>query len=598
MGALFGLVGDGTLEEVRAMGARLTHRGSFQQTWNPAPGVYFGQAGWKPLESTDCALYAADWGAQLPGELLLAEALSRGMRSFSDLRGFFSIAICIGTDVLIAVDQVGYKELYYTSLPGRLAFASEYKALLALSDLPAHPNRDAVQQYLATKQPLARRSFLEGIYRIPAGHAIRVSRGRHAMEPYWQPREQLVVRSTEAHVAAVRQALLCTVERQIAGCPEVGITIGGGLDAAAVLAAVRRVAPDLAISTFTIGTGPNDPEILGAREAARAFGTRHHESLFKVAAIPSQLPRLVWLTEDCAGREEALLQLQVLSEAGSRVRCLMGGHGADVIFGGMPRHRLVALAEQLPWLHGPLGELFALSQAGVKPASLAGRAAGLAVYGRYPPEALRVPGGCSRPQWYWQPRLNDFIRATCQQINSLHYLEPAHEAARATFSSPFLDPDMIALSLTIPGRLKTGWRRHKWVLREALRDLLPVAIRRRRKAIQRIHSQCVLGETLTSCAELWFRESALERHQLVSQADLRRLLLAPVGALRSRERISQLWTLLSVECWARTFLDLRGRLPSLPTAADSSDVYALQTTVPGARGDGSYSKGRIPDPCA
>jgi asparagine synthetase B (glutamine-hydrolysing) len=183
---------------------------------------------------------------------------------------------------------------------------------------------------------------------------------------------------------------------------------------------------------------------------------------------------------------------------------------------------------------------------------------------------------CSNPELCWQPRLNDFIRVTAQQINSLHYLEPAHEAAQATFRSPFLDPDMIALSLTIPGRLKTGWRRHKWVLREAVADLLPASICRRRKAIQRIQSQRALGEALTSCAELWFRESALERHQLVNQTDLRRLRTTAGGALCSRERTVQLWTLLSLECWAHNFLDLRGERPSVPTRSLSSDAYAPQ----------------------
>jgi asparagine synthase (glutamine-hydrolysing) len=388
---------------------------------------------------------------------------------------------------------------------------------------------------------------------------------RHVLDSYWRPQEQVVPRRPEEHVAVVREALLRTVERQVRPHRAIGLTVGGGLDAAVVLGAVRHVAPRLPVSTFTIGTSPDDHEILGARETAQVFGTEHHEFVFDPAVIPEELPKLVWLSEDCGGREEAMLQLQVLGEAGARVSTVMGGHGADVMFGGMPRHRLVGLAERLPWFSRPLSELFALSQAGTRPASLAGRALSAAVYGLHPPEVPTVPGATSAPQVFWHSELNEYIRVTAQRMNSFNYLEPAHEAARATFHSPFLDPDMIAVSLTVPGWLKSGWRRQKWVLREAVADLLPESIRRRPKAIQRVHAQHTLGQVLGATAERWLCESSLERHGLLTATYLRRLRAEAGVALRSREVAHGLWTLLSLECWARQFLDLRGE--PLPVVA-------------------------------
>ena len=53
---------------------------------------------------------------------------------------------------------------------------------------------------------------------------------------------------------------------------------------------------------------------------------------------------------------------------------------------------------------------------------------------------------------------------------------------------------MIATSLTVPGWLKSGWRRQKWVLREAAMDLLPASIRQRKKAIQRLDVNGAMGE--------------------------------------------------------------------------------------------------------
>src|SRR5689334_12233852 len=212
--------------------------------------------------------------------------------------------------------------------------------------------------------------------------------------------------------------------------------MGGGLDAAIVLGAIRRVAPDVRVSSFTIGAGPDDWEILGGRQTAEVFDTEHHEYTFDPSLISTELPRLVWLSEDCGAREEAMLQMRVLREAGGQTSALFGGHGADVLFGGMPRHRIVGLAERLPSLRRPLAELFQLSQAAVPPASAWGRGLSASVYGRTPPESTRVPGGPQASPVFWRPDLNQFIGGTIQRMHSLNYLEPQHELAKAAFHSP------------------------------------------------------------------------------------------------------------------------------------------------------------------
>jgi Asparagine synthase (glutamine-hydrolyzing) len=81
------------------------------------------------------------------------------------------------------VDQVGYKSLFYTVLRGRFAFASEYKSLLALADLPLEPDRTAIQHYLSTKYPLGGRSFLARARALQGGHLLEYRDGRPASPP-------------------------------------------------------------------------------------------------------------------------------------------------------------------------------------------------------------------------------------------------------------------------------------------------------------------------------------------------------------------------------------------------------------------------------
>jgi asparagine synthase (glutamine-hydrolysing) len=568
MGAIFGIVGQGSLAEVETMGRRLGHRGSCRAVWCPGPGAYFGQIGPEPFSVESGFPLAED--PQLDGApespLSRAERFQRnGSGVFAGLRGCFAFAFYDAAvkRLLLAVDQLGYKTIYYTCLPDRFAFATEYKALLALLDLAAEPDRDAVQRYLATKQQWLGRTLLSGVRSLAPGQLLRLDASGVQVGAYWQPIISEVTRSRKGHAQVVRNALLETVRRHVHSRSEVGITLGGGLDAASVLGAIRRVAPGMRVASFTVGVGEEDSEILGGRETARIFGTEHHECFFKLESIPSQLPRLIWLMEDCGGREEALLQLTVLTEAGRHSRLVMGGHGADVLFGGMPRSRLVSFAENLPVFRAPLRELFFLSQSGTLPRSLLGRALQLCFYGTSYPGVPSVTGAGPSEQVIWEDGLNEFIRKTIQYIPSLRYLEPAHEISHTTFRSPFLDPDFIAASLTVPARLKVRWGRGKAILRDAVAELVPPTISRRPKAIQRLSHGEALSSLLGAMAGELLPGGALESHGLLTKRELDLVRARCLGRHTrnrggKREQVYGLWTAISLELWARQFLDRRG----------------------------------------
>lgn len=55
------------------------------------------------------------------------------------------------------------------------------------------------------------------------------------------------------------------------------LLLSGGIDSSLVLALLRKVYPQLPISTFTLAKSKNYPDIIFAREMADLFGTDHHE---------------------------------------------------------------------------------------------------------------------------------------------------------------------------------------------------------------------------------------------------------------------------------------------------------------------------------
>lgn len=96
-----------------------------------------------------------------------------GAAALARLRGCFSFAYydAAGRRLVLALDQIGYKVIYYAVLRDRLAFASDYKALLALPDLVAEPDRTVIQRYLATKVPWLGRTQLERVSAVTPGRS-------------------------------------------------------------------------------------------------------------------------------------------------------------------------------------------------------------------------------------------------------------------------------------------------------------------------------------------------------------------------------------------------------------------------------------------
>jgi asparagine synthase (glutamine-hydrolysing) len=581
MSGILGLIGEGSADELTAMAERMPTRGTLERLLRPGAGVLLGQCGWHSASMAtvgvavaDAQLENADEIRALPGasvagcdsdvELIAALVAAHGIEGLQRLRGCFAAALWDerARTFVLACDPMGFKATHYAVLPGRLAFASDYKALLALPDLVPMPDREAIQHYLATRTCDLERTFLAGVGRVTAGEALIWRDGRVTKQRYYQLDASPTPRSDADHASAVRDTLLRVVERQCRHRTRLGVTLSGGLDSAGLVAAIRRVRPEAKVATFTIGTGDDDPEILGARRAARVFATEHHETRFDPESIRLDLPRLIWLMEDCTAREEAILQLQILREAGRHVRIVLGGHGADAVFAGMPRYRLVRLASIVPIAAGPIAEAFQLTQAGVRPRSLGGRMAWHAMYrGRdYPPPRVLETSGPARVPW---PRsLHEAMARGALHLADLNYLEPVHEAARLEFRTPFLDPDLVSLSLAAPERLHAGVRQQKILLRRALVGLLPAEIVRRPKAIQRVRHDARLSEILDDMAASLLDDATVRRRGLIDPAYLADLRRRPARSAYSTERLYRLWTLVSLEIWCRQFLDARGATPS------------------------------------
>ncbi len=589
MPALLGIVGEGSLDELRRMADRMAYRGRQLRVARPAPNLWFGE-----LNATTGALDADD-GFCLDADAplyprgpqdsrsfdeacaadrvrLAADLRRRGAAALTDVTGTFALAHWdeAAKTLLLATDPLGYKTFYYVELPGRVAFASDYKALLALEDCPAELDRDVLQTYLVHFRGPPDRSLLRGVRPLAQAARLRVHDGMVSRDASPQPRRERSRGSFAANARLLRSRLEFAMASQLAGVDRASILLSGGFDSLALLALVRRVRPDIRLTSHTIGHGPDDPDIVGARAAATHFGCEHFEQVYDLGRLATDLRRVVWQTEDLSGREEAVLQSSITSVAADGQRVVVSGYGADALFAGLPRHRILWMRDCAPPpLRGALCELFRYTQYRRTPPSWLGRQLVARAYRDdlvQPPPIIGArtiggEGGCVSLARYRQGNI--------APTSGFAHDEPVLAGQGAALAMPFLEPSVVQVALASPDRHLIGLRGQKLLLRAAVADLLPGPMRGIRKTIQRFRHDRGLADAFQPLLQELDLARSLADRGLVNAEELAPLMSFEAGAVPSSEQIHALWSLACAELWMRMFIDWRGReSPASPRHAD------------------------------
>jgi asparagine synthase (glutamine-hydrolysing) len=580
LSAIFGIYGPADEHELQAMASRLAHTGEHTHIWSPAEQVFFGEIRNEPRSDAETAGLAAqlqlnlDWPAL--EETIYKRQLSRDGFSrqyltelLSDdtvtapekIDGLFSMAYWDNSSrsLILASDRIGFYTLYYVDLGTRLAFASEYKALLALADFAPAPNPDALQFYISTRMSDPSSCMLSGINRVGQGCVVTVGEAGTKSINYWKARVKPASGSLSDHAAALQAVLLSQMSAMVAPYERIGVTLSGGLDSAALLGLLRQAAPEKDISTYTIGYGDSDPEIEGARRSAAAFGTDHHEVFFDPESVIRDLPYLIWLSEECTGREESILQYQIERFMGGKEEVVLAGHGADMVFGGMPRHRLIRLAELLPFARRPLMELFQQTQSGRPPQTLCGKLVSYLHYRGNSVAPPRVPGS-SGPTIVAEPRsLAEYFEWTVVDMDVFRYHASTQAISRLNALVPFLATGIVELALRVPTKYKTGPKRNKIVLREAVRSLMPSDIVSRKKSIQRVNHDDRLSDMIDQLADEVLSPGSVRSRGLIDYSYIESIRKRPGSGPYPPEQLYRLWSVVATEIWCRTFIDNRGK---------------------------------------
>jgi asparagine synthase (glutamine-hydrolysing) len=591
-GAVYGILGDADVGEIRSMGERLAHRGTEVAEWSVGPRLHLGmRARAGTLASVNGAPivfqgsidnraeFAAQQGPTLlspasPADdaLVVLDLFQRsGTAGFARLAGQFAVAVWdqAGRRLVLARDRIGYAPLYFTVTQGRFLFASEYKALLAISSVPARPNREAIQTIQSTKWIKPGATCLEGIYPVAPGTWLEADFERIHTARFWNIPIAVEHEDERQHAAALRDSFLQTLQRQVAPYRRVGISLSGGLDSAVMAAGVRRVAGDREVHTFTAGYGPEDREVVNAAMVARELGTRHHPLMLEPGDLPRLLPWMVWHLEEPIGREDIAYLFTAAREAARHVELIVTGFGFDGLFAGLPRHRLIYLGMRLPPLRQPLEEFYDLTFRSIEPSSMGGRLLRMAYFRGRDFPAPQVVGAARPAPFGGFPRggeqpLSNFLRNGFMVLPYQSPVERLYAAAGVRMNAHHTDPRFLATAFSIPDSLKIRGRTQKYILRKACAGLLPESILNFGKSFNRLKHDLQLSEVLDQMADELLQPGAIIERGLFEPSYVQSLRRRPPNRPYSQERGYRLWSLLLSEMWSRMYLDRRGAPPELP----------------------------------
>ncbi len=147
----------------------------------------------------------------------------------------------------LARDRFGVKPLYYTVKGAQVAFASRPRALLALTGVSRAVNRRFVALFAASHYRTfdndPEQSPYAEIAQLPAGHLLQVTGGTVIKRAYWSLEIGADSTLSEHELARrYRELLLDAIAMRFASASKPIFTLSGGMDSSSVLACAVRVA--------------------------------------------------------------------------------------------------------------------------------------------------------------------------------------------------------------------------------------------------------------------------------------------------------------------------------------------------------------------
>jgi asparagine synthase (glutamine-hydrolysing) len=515
------------------------------------------------------------------------------------LNGMFAFALWDAKRrrLLLARDRFGEKPLYWGVFQNTLLFASEPKVLLAHPAVTSSLNLEALRQYLSFDYVPAPLSIYEGINKLPAAHVLTLEQGEVSTRRYWSlsyKTKQPV--PSEAEAAEELQELMAdSVRMRLVSDVPLGVLLSGGLDSSTVAALAVRASSE-PVKTFSISFAESSfDESYYARSVAKFLGTDHHEERLSANLAANLVGDIgSWMDEPFS--DPSLVPTYLLSRfTRKHVTVALGGDGGDELFAGYPTyvgHRWAKLYAHVPSLlrRAVVEPLVHLLPVKTKNLSFDYKATRFVAGSKYDPVArhhvwfgsftpdqqqeLLTPAVLrssdsdvyrhARLMWERCDSSNDVERM--QSVDTQLYLaeDILTKVDRASMSvslevrAPFLDPRVAEFAAALPANYKLRGGNTKYILKRAMRDVVPRFVTRRGKKGFGVPVAEWLKVKLRPLARDLLSPDRVRKAGVFNPEYVTRLQDEHEAGIANHRKL--LWTLLMFELWHESFIETPRRI--------------------------------------
>lgn len=467
-------------------------------------------------------------------EIVLPLYNKYGLSFVEKLRGEFSTVLFDENEkrLMLIRDRFGVKPLFYHVHNGTIYWGSEIKALFAHPDIERKFSTEGVLHQLMHTMVLGTSAF-KNVYAVKPGHMLIVDFSTGSIElserEYWDldfPKESERKENVDPqeYIQQTRENLLESIDLRLDADVPVGAYLSGGIDSCAILGMASSLS-QRPLRAFTISFDNDDyDESIIAKEMAASVNAEHRQILLKADDLYGEnYVNTLWHSErtfyNTLGVAKNLMSRHV-KESGYRVA--LTGEGSDELFGGYPsfkrdmfRYGMAGLAnaeeaesyralmEKTNKLftgailsedlvsHDAMEELCGFTPSWIQPwmktlamarpllhddllAELEGYDPIEKIAHSFNQERLQDRHVLDKAQYTWSKSMLE-----CQILN---WGGDRVDMANSMESRPaFLDHYVAEAAVHVPPHLRINGNTEKWVLREAMKNIIPETLYKREK---------------------------------------------------------------------------------------------------------------------
>lgn len=524
--------------------------------------------------------------------------LDRELNFFNALQGVFAIALWDAhrQRLVLARDRAGERHLHYAVIDGVVYFASELGALLRVSGAQGSIDTAAVGKYLLSGYCAAPYDPVAGCRRVRPGEVVVIDAtgGVRVVQPWYPPlgRVPKAARSPDAFDAIFREA----VRRQTDVDVEYGVLLSGGVDSALITTMARQVRPERTLTAYCARfTESAFDEGQYAADVASKLDCRFVPVIVTPGDFPDMLRHLIESTGELLADPAWIPHALVARRASEDVPMLLGGEGADELFGGYPtylgativnryshfprlvRSTLREVIERLPISDGNMTVSFMLKQF-IRGEGLNALARHVLWKANIAPELLQRLG-IDPPAL--PSDLGGSVGTVLDSVQRYDFMQSLPEALLAKADrggmcygvevrAPFLDPEVVGFAASLPVAERVHGLTTKVFLKKYAMRYLPSGVVKRRKRGLSVPLGAWLRGPLHAWARTRLASDALQDAGVDKVVALR---LLSEHCFRRCDHAKAIWTLVVLSEW----LEWRRHLYGVPLIASMAPIRTQES---------------------